>query len=174
MTPPGERAGPGTRRRFSLREEATLALMPTLTVLLMMWLMQFWAEERILFASLASSAFLIYADPLHPMNLLRTLAAAQLGCAVIGTACLHLLGASYLAAAVAMVAGIGVLVGFDIVHPPAIGTALGFAYRPAADDNLSLFAIAVLLVICLAGLSLAGRWLYHRFDGRRAVAEDAR
>ena len=142
------------RARLSLREEAVLALLPTLTVLLVLWLMQAFAHERVVFASLASSAFLIYADPLNPMNLLRTVALAQVGCALVGAACLHLLGAGYVAAGAAMVVGIGALVTLDLVHPPAIGTALGFAFRQNADANLAPFLAAVLLVVCLAATSL--------------------
>ncbi|MFD2784499.1 hypothetical protein [Hymenobacter rubripertinctus] len=48
-------------------------LLPTLTVLVMLWLLELLSNQRRLFASLASSAFLIYLDPAHYTNSTRTL-----------------------------------------------------------------------------------------------------
>ncbi len=42
-----------------------------------------YAEHRLLFASLASSAFSIYISPAHRMNRVRTLLLAQGGAALI-------------------------------------------------------------------------------------------
>ena len=63
-------------RRFNLRQELALALLPTTVVLLMLYGVEVFSRQRLLFASLASSAFLIYIDPEHPMNGVRTLVLA--------------------------------------------------------------------------------------------------
>ena len=92
-----------TRAPLSLRQELGLALLPTVVVLLMLGYVEAFSRQRLLFASLASSAFLIYIDPEHPMNGVRTLVLAQSSAALIGFAADYLLGAGYLAAGVAMV-----------------------------------------------------------------------
>ena len=60
------------RKRLHWKSELTLALLPTLTVLLVLWFIEVYGHERLLFASLASSAFLIYVDPQLKMNRIRT------------------------------------------------------------------------------------------------------
>lgn len=67
-------AGPCHRR--NLKGELVLALMPTGTVLLVLAVVQALSHERLLLASLASSAFLIYLDPGHEMNQAHTGAVA--------------------------------------------------------------------------------------------------
>ena len=62
-----------------------------------------FSRQRLLFASLASSAFLIYLDPKHPANSLCTVALAQTCAALLGFGADWLLGAGYFAAGVAMV-----------------------------------------------------------------------
>ncbi len=80
------------RSRLGLRDELALALMPTLTVLLVFALVESLARQRLIFASLASSAFLIYLDPHHVTNRIRTLVTAQLLGAVAGWAAHAALG----------------------------------------------------------------------------------
>jgi hypothetical protein len=53
------------------------ALLPTLTVLAVLGLVEALSRQLLLFASLASSAFLIYLAPRHKANSLRTLCLAQ-------------------------------------------------------------------------------------------------
>jgi len=53
--------------------ELLLALPPTLVVLGAFVLVDVLRHERVLFAPLASSAFLIYREPAHPMNGVRPL-----------------------------------------------------------------------------------------------------
>ena len=70
--------------------------------------------------------------------------------------------ASYVSAGVALAIAIFAMVALDVVHPPAIGTALTFAYRPGDEDNLGLFLVALLLVVVLTGLSTATTWTLRR------------
>jgi hypothetical protein len=66
------------RKRIGLKGERLLAFMPMATVLLVLALVGALSSQRLLFASLASSAFLIYLDPEHAVNQVRTLL-AQIG-----------------------------------------------------------------------------------------------
>lgn len=53
----------GRRERIGLRGEVMPALLPTLTVLAVLGLVEALSPQRLLFASLASFAFLIYLAP---------------------------------------------------------------------------------------------------------------
>ncbi len=52
----------GVRRRLNLRGEFALALLPTATVLAVLALVEALSRQRLLFASLAASAFLTAAS----------------------------------------------------------------------------------------------------------------
>lgn len=80
------------RPRLSVKSELALALLPTLTVLIVFALVEAFSRQRLLFASLASSAFLIYRDPQHGMNAARTVVVAQIGAALFGFVIYLLLG----------------------------------------------------------------------------------
>ncbi len=73
-----------------------------------------------------------YLDPEHSTNQVKTLIVAQLAVAVLGFAALRTFGPGYAAAALAMVATTTLLVLADAVHPPALSTALAFAFKIAA------------------------------------------
>lgn len=88
-----------SRRRLALRHEFTLAVLPTATVLLVLALTELFSKQRLLFASLASSAFLVYLDPAHPANAVSTLLATQVTAALTGTAVQAFFGPGYGAAA---------------------------------------------------------------------------
>jgi hypothetical protein len=75
-------------------------------------------DQRMLFASLASSAFLIYRSPLHPMNGVRRMVLTHGRATGAGVGAALLLGAGYRAAAVAMIVTAVVLVGLDLMGPP--------------------------------------------------------
>ena len=152
-----------TREPLSLRQELCLALLPTLVVLLMLGYVEAFSRQRLLFASLASSAFLIYLDPEHPANSVRTVALAQTCAAFLGFGADWLLGAGYLAAGVAMVLTIFVTISLRAMHPPAVSTSLTFAFRANPASSLSLFGLSLLLIILLvmvqqASVSLLRRW----------------
>ena len=111
--------------------ELLLALLPTATVLAVLGLVEALNRQRLLFASLASSAFLIYLDPRHATNAVRTLVLAQVSAAALGLAAFLALGPGYASAGAAMVATIVLMVVADAVHPPAVSTSLAFAPAPA-------------------------------------------
>ncbi len=138
-----------TTRRGGLLGELALAVPPTLTVLGALVLVAQLTRQHILFASLASSAFLIYRDPLHQMNTVRVMVTAHLAGATLGIGAALLLGPGYTAGAVAMTLTIVALILLDAVHPPAISTALGFAVLPKEHDVVGVFLLALGLVTAL-------------------------
>jgi CBS-domain-containing membrane protein len=151
------------RRRSSWSGEVLLILLPTLTVLAVMATVHALTQQRLLFASLASSAFLIYLDPLHDTNSVRTLVLAQLGAATLGLIAYLVLDSGYTAAALAMVAAIALMVAANAVHPPAVATALSFALRAGDESNLVLFGLAVGITAVLIVLERATLWISRRF-----------
>ncbi|OWP63134.1 HPP family protein [Hymenobacter amundsenii] len=163
-----------TRSRLSNKAELLLALLPTLTVLVMLWLLELLSNQRLLFASLASSAFLIYLDPTHRTNSTRTLIISQLSAAGIGYSLHALLGSGYAAAALAMVLTIGLMVLLNVMHPPAVGTALSFAFRAGeGEGNLLLFGLAVGLVVVLVLLQRGSGYLLGRLTPASAPQRGA-
>ena len=159
-------AVPSRRERLGLWGEVALAVLPTATVLLVLWLIESLASRQVLFASLASSAFLIYRDPTHRMNSVRSLVIGQGLAALTGFAALELFGPGYLAAGVAVAVATFAMIALDAVHPPAMGTALSFAFRPSNDSNAALFAVALVLVALLAGLAATTTRLLARLERR--------
>lgn len=164
------------RRRLGIRRELLLALAPTATVLLVLALVEAISRQRLLFASLASSAFLIYLDPGHVVNQARTLVLSQLGSALIGLCAFLALGPGYLSAGSAMVVAIVAMVVFDVVHPPAVATALSFGLKAGDADNIVLFSLALAITVALLGLQKLTMWLVSRWpaDGSRAGRDPPR
>lgn len=80
------------KHRYDLKTELSLALLPTLTMGAVLLLLEKYSQQHLLFASLASSAFLIYLNPQHPTNSIRTLGIAQVSAALIGFGTVHLIG----------------------------------------------------------------------------------
>ncbi len=150
------------RRHIGLRGELLLVIAPTLTVLLVLALVEWLSRQQLLFASLASSAFLIYLDPLHAVNRVKVLVVSQMTAAGVGLSAFMLLGPGYLSAGVAMVMVIALLVGFDLMHPPAVSTALGFGLRASNESNLALFALALGLTVVLVALQLLAVMILQR------------
>lgn len=165
---PVEGADRALRSRLGLRGELVLAFFPTAVVLGVLALVEVLSEQRLLFASLASSAFLIYLDPQHGTNRIRTLVSAQLLAAVLGLATYLSFGSGYLAAGSVMTLTIFLMVLFDVMHPPAVATALSFALRAGDTGNLLLFALAVGVTAMLVGLQQTALWvLAHSVAGRK-------
>lgn len=148
---------------MALRQELALALLPTFVVLLMLVFVEAFSRQRLLFASLASSAFLIYVDPEHSTNSVRTVALAQVCAALVGFGADWLLGAGYLAAGVAMVLTIITTISLRAMHPPAVSTSLTFAFRANPASSLSLFGLSLLLVLLLVALQQASVWTLRRW-----------
>ena len=164
-TPPAATpAAPLGRPRLGGRRELLLALLPTLTVLGLLFLLRLLSNQQLLFASLASSCFLIYLDPSHPANSARTLVVSQLGAAVLGYGFHAWLGPGYGSAALALVSIIGLMIFTNAMHPPAVATALNFAFRAGAGEgNLALFGLAVGLVLVLLAVQRGSAYLVRRF-----------
>ncbi len=145
-----------------LRAQLALALLPTIIVLAVFAVVDVWARQRLLFASLASSAFLIYLDPEHRTNSTRTLIIAQGGAAVAGFAAHLLLGPTFWAAGVAMVVVIYGMIFVGAMHPPAVATALSFALSAGRGGGLALFGLCLGLIVILVLLQRASMWLLRR------------
>ena len=159
---PGEGKTRSLRQRLGLRGELILAVLPTLTVLAVFAFVEVLSQQRLLFASLASSAFLIYLDPKHGMNSVRTLVIAHLTAAGLGFGTFMLLGPGYLASGAAMVGTVVLMIVFDAVHPPAVSTSLSFAFRAGSASNLLLFVLAIGITVALVGLEQVTLWLAAR------------
>jgi len=154
--------GRHSTRRAGLVSELLLAVPPTLTVLAALWLTETLIHQRVVFAALAASAFLIYRDPAHQMNSVRVMVTAHLCGAALGLGAELLLGPSYTAGAVAMIATILTLIVLNAVHPPAIATSLGFAILPNQEGVLGVFLLALAMVAVLVVLQrLALRTLHY-------------
>ena len=151
------------RARLPLRRELVLAALPTATVLGMLALVEALTEQRLLFASLASSAFLIYLDPEHGTNRMRALVLSQTLAAGLGWTLFMAVGPGYLAAGSALVATILAMILLDVVHPPAVATAMSFALRAGDASNLALFALALAIIAVLVVLQRAAVWGLVRF-----------
>ena len=161
LTPLAGAARPA-RHRLGIRGELTLALLPTATVLSVLWFVEALAQQRLLFGALAASAFLIYLDLLHGTNTIRTLVFAHVIVLAAGFTADWALGGGYGAAAVAMVATILVMVPLDVVHPPAISTSMSFAFRADAMADAALFLLALGMVVVLVLIQRAAQRLLSR------------
>jgi len=150
------------RRRLTLKGEFTLAIAPTTIVLGVLALVEVLSQQRLLFASLASSAFLIYLDPQHGTNSVRTLVSSQIMAAILGFLTYLVLGSGYLSGGTAMVLTIVLMILFDAVHPPAVSTSLSFALRAGNENNLVLFGLAVGITATLVLLERLALWILAR------------
>lgn len=155
------------RQQLDLKDEVVLALLPTVIILAVLGLLEVFSRQRLLFASLASSAFLIYLDPYHGTNTIRTLVVAHFAAAVAGLATSLALGEGYTAGGSAMILTIGVMIFRDAIHPPAVSTALSFAFRANAERSLVLFGMALGLIVVLIFMQRGTVWLLVRLDPRR-------
>ena len=156
-------ARPG-RARLPLKGELLLAVAPTVTVLIVFALVEVLSNQRLLFASLASSAFLIYLDPQHGTNSIRTLIISQLMAASIGLGAYLLLGPGYVSGGIAMILTIAGMILLDAVHPPAVSTSLSFAFRAGDESNLLLFGLALSIIIVLVLLQRGLMWTLTRLQ----------
>lgn len=164
---PIEGANRSLRRRLGLRGEFVLAVVPTLTVLLVFALVEALSRQRLLFASLASSAFLIYLDPQHGTNSVRTLVVSQMLAATTGLLLYLAFGPGYLSGGCAMLVTIALMILLDAMHPPAVSTALSFAFRAGDESNLLLFGLAVGITAVLVFLQRLALWVLAHMDARR-------
>ncbi|MBK1987533.1 HPP family protein [Sphaerospermopsis aphanizomenoides BCCUSP55] len=153
------------RRRLDWKGEIALAIAPTVTVLLVMGFVEALTQQRLLFASLASSAFLIYLDPQHGTNAIRTLILAQMMAASIGFTTYLMFGGGYISGGLAMVSAIFLMIILDAMHPPAVATSVSFALKANNVSNLVLFAWALGITAILVGLERYALWLLAHYAG---------
>ena len=151
---------PTKPRCLRLKDELLLALLPTATVLLTLGLVEKLGRQHLLCAALASSAFLIYLDPEHQTNAVRTLVLSQALAAVVGTAVWWILGSGYASAAIAMSAVIMLMILLNVVRPPAVTTSLAFSLRPDNNSSLALFGLAIAITAALVLLQRTVRWFF--------------
>lgn len=156
------RGVPERSRRGGLVGELALAVPPTLTILGVLFFVEALVRRQLLFASLASSAFLIYRAPEHRMNSVRVMVSAQVIAVAIGLLAARFIASPYVAAGVAMAVTILLLIVFDVVHPPAVSTALGFAFLPRQDQVVGIFLLSLGLVAALVILQRIALWTLRR------------
>lgn len=166
---PIEGARRSLRRRLNLKEEFMLALLPAVTVLAVFALIEVFSNQRLLFASLASSAFLIYLDPQHGTNRTKTLVISQMMAATLGLLAFIILGPGYLSGGIAMIITIFLMITLDAMHPPAVSTSLAFAFRAGNESNFLLFGLAVLLVTILVLLERIAVWMLSRYEKKLSI-----
>ena len=154
-------------RRFDVKTETILALMPAIMIMSVLMLLETFSKQQLLFSSLASSAFLIYLDPKHPTNSLRTLTIAQVSAALIGYIVFLILGAGYLSAAVSMVLAVTLMILLNAMHPPAVSSALIFAFQYTEPNTLLLFTFAVFLLVMLVILQRVSLWLVKKYENSK-------
>lgn len=115
-------------------------------------LLEAFSKQQLLFSSLASSAFLIYLDPKHPTNSVRTLIIAQTSAAVVGYLVYLIMGPGYLPAAIPMIVA-------KAMHAPAVSSALIFAFPYTKVNTLLMFLFAVMLLVILIAFQRAFLWI---------------
>ncbi len=163
---PIEGANRSLRRRLNLKGELALATAPTVLILAVLALVEVLSRQRLLFASFASSAFLIYLDPQHGTNTVRTLVFSQMMAATVGFITYLFLGHGYMSGGTAMVIAILLMILLDAVHPPAVATSLSFALRAGNENNLVLFGLAVGITASLVGLERLALWILAKHNQR--------
>ncbi len=84
----------------------------------------------------------------------------------LGIVAALVLGPGYTAGAAAMIVAIALLILCDAVHPPAVATALGFAFYPGQGAAFDTFLLALLMVAALVGLQRLAVTAAHYVGGR--------
>ncbi len=163
---PLEGANRSLRSRLDLKCELALATAPTVLILTVLALVEVLSRQHLLFASLASSAFLIYLDPQHGTNTARTLVLSQMMAATIGLIMCSIFGSGYISGGIAMSITIVLMIVLDVVHPPAVSTSLSFALRAGNESNLVLFGLAVGITASLVGLERFALWILAKHHQR--------
>ncbi len=158
-------------RRHDLKTDILLAVMPAGVMIIVLLLLNTFGKQEILFSSLASSAFLIYLEPEHPTNNARTLLIAQLSAAVIGYVVYRWIGPGYLSAAISMIVVIAIMIVTKAMHPPAVATALVFAFQHAKPNTLLMFFVAVFFLVILIVLQRTSLWLIKRSNNKKDLHE---
>ena len=162
-------ASKNTLRRYDLQTDVLLALMPASVMEGVLLLLNLFGKQEALFSSLASNAFLIYLNPQHPANSVRTLIIAQLSAAAIGYLVYIVMGAGYTTAAISMIIAIAVMIIAKAMHPPAVSTALVFAFQHTKPNTLLMFFFTVCLLVILVVLQSVSVWLIKRSENKKTA-----
>lgn len=156
--------GPSNRRHLSTGAELGLAFCAVVPVLVVLAALEQVSRQHVLYASIASSALAIYVDPLHRSNAPRTILESQALATVAGLGTFLAIGHSYLAAGSALVLTVLGGVVRKRLHPPAVATALAFAFRSGEIGSLAIFAMAVGITAGLVVLERSMLWALGRLD----------
>jgi CBS-domain-containing membrane protein len=151
---------------LDLKGELVMALLPTVIILTVLVLVEVLSRQHLLFASLASSAFLIYLDPQHGTNTIRTLVISQMLAASQGLVMYLIFGPGYVSGGIAMVVTIVLMIVVDAVHPAAVSTSLSFALRAGNEKNLILFGLAVGVTALLVVMERLTLWFLAAYRER--------
>jgi CBS-domain-containing membrane protein len=149
-------------RRFDLKTEVALATVPVAMIIAVLMLLETFSKQQLVFSPLASSAFLIYLDPRHPTNSTRTLIIAQASTAIIGYVAYLIAGSGYLSAAISMIIAVSVVLLTKAMHPPAVSSALIFAFQYTKPNTLMLFLFALLLLVITIVLQRISIWIIKK------------
>jgi CBS-domain-containing membrane protein len=107
----------------------------------------------------------------------KTLLVSQMSAAAIGWVVFEALGPGYLPAGLALIVSINAMILLDVVHPPAVATAMSFALRAGDASNLALFGLAIAITAGLVFLQRSAVWMIRtsrRVRGRPPAAEGRR
>ncbi|MEP0909814.1 HPP family protein [Leptolyngbya sp. ST-U4] len=107
---------------------------------------------------------MIYLDPQHGTNTVRTLTISHLMAAMIGWVLLLCFGSGYLAAGISLVMTIVLMIVLDVVHPPAVSASLSFALRAHNETHLILFFLAIAVTATLVLLERITLWILPAYD----------
>jgi CBS-domain-containing membrane protein len=155
------------KRRYDVKTELLLALFPTVIVISILYFVKTFTREPVLFSSLAASSFLIYLDPTHHANSIRSLIISQLTAAIAGYGAYVLFGAGYSAAICAMVITVAIMVFAHAMHPPAVASSLLFAFRYTQFNIVLLFLLTMSILVVLILLQRFSVLVINRIERKR-------
>ncbi len=141
-----------------------LAALPALTIVAALAFFDALVRQRLLFSSLAASAFLVWAEPRHPMNAVRTVLLAQVVAALAGAIAFMLFGAGFVASGAATALTAVAMIGLDAVHPQAISTTFGFAIRAGQTSVLLLFGLVAVVTVVIIVLHQSAEWILRHAE----------
>ena len=93
---------------------------------------------------------------------MRTFLVAQGSAALLGFGSVSLLGTGFLAPGVALVLTIVLIITLDAMHPPAMSTALSFAFHTSSLKTLAIFGLTMVVIASLVTLQKAAFCLVQK------------
>jgi len=157
------------RMRINGRERLRIVLGALAGVLLAAWASRTMAGElgaaAWMVAPLGASAVLVFAVPASPLAQPWSVIGGNTLSALVGIACVNLVGDPVLAAGLAVGGAIVVMLSLRCLHPPGGAAALTAVLAQAVDYRFALFPVltnsALLIMVGLAYNSLTGRRYPH-------------